>query len=111
MVTATRGREPQRKLTPEEATSFDRYSATNAAQAIAQLVESGACSGTCEPYQDIFTYKRWLAQGYQVQRGQHGARLTIVVHGSKADDKTGDTVEYSRPWHTTVFCRHQGKEV
>lgn len=106
MATATRER---RQLTPEQATSFERYSPTNAAMAAAQLVESGACDGTCKPYEDIYTFNRWKAQGMQVQKGQHGAKLTILIHGSKIDDKTGKVVEFSHPWHTTVFCRHQVK--
>ena len=43
-----------------EAKSFDGYSASNAMLIYAAL----KCS--CEPYNNVFTYNRWKALGYQV---------------------------------------------
>ena len=45
MPTATTER---RKMTPEEATYFNRYSVGNASMALHQLNESGACKGSCQ---------------------------------------------------------------
>ncbi len=103
MPTAIRERH---KLTPEEALSFDHFSIANVASAMHQLEESGACDGSCEGYSDIFTYNRWQALGFQVQKGQHGARLGIIVQNEKEDEQ-GNIKRISRPWTTTVFCRHQ----
>ena len=45
------------KMTAAEAVTFERYSPTNAAIVSASL----PCG--CEPYQDVFTFRRWIAQG------------------------------------------------
>ncbi len=103
MPTATRERP---KMTAEEAQTFNHYSVQNVASAMRQLEEAGACNGTCEGYSDIFTYQRWQALGFQVQKGQHGAKLAIIIEGEKEDEQ-GNTKRVSRPWTTTVFCRHQ----
>lgn len=109
-LAATRKTRPP--MTAEAATTFDRYSAPNAAIAATTLRTAGACRGGCEPYSDIFTYERWKAQGYQVRRGQHGARLSILIN---CDKKIDDSIEEREPvqkvWHTTVFCRCQVDEV
>jgi antirestriction protein ArdC len=103
MATATRER---RKLTGEDAKTFDRYSIANASQAMATLQESGACKGRCEAYQDIFTYNRWLALGYQVRKGEHGAKLPVIISTEK-EDAEGQITVNRRPWMTTVFCKCQ----
>ena len=54
---------PQAPLTPQGARSFDRYSVVNAT-----AVESSLPCG-CKAYESVFTYRRWKAQGFQVQRG------------------------------------------
>jgi len=48
-------------FTPETARRFDRYSVANAVM----LKEALPCG--CEPYIDVFTYRRRKAQGFQVQ--------------------------------------------
>jgi len=85
------------QFTAETARQFEGYSQANA------LILSCACPD-CIPYEDWFTYNRWLAQGYQVQRGQHGTKLEIYVERPDRNDQT-KTVRI--PWHTTVFCKHQ----
>ena len=65
MVTST--------FTPESAQSFHRYSPINAATVKMRL----ACG--CEPYKDVFTYNRWLALGYQVQRGERSIKIPVIV--------------------------------
>lgn len=93
------------KMTVGQATTFDRYSLHNASQAMRQLQASGACKGSCLAYDDMFTYARWQAQGHQVRKGEHGARLcTFIRHA--VDDGNGVQTR-SRPWITFVFCRCQ----
>ena len=88
-----------------QAQTFDGYSVTNAA--ILQGV-AAARGCTCEPYQDFFTYQRWLAQGFQVRKGEHSTRLAVFVAVSKRDPDTGETqIVGKRPFTAHVFCRHQ----
>lgn len=102
MTTATK----RPRMTESDARSFDRYSARNAAEAAATLRESGACNGTCEPYRDIYTFGRWLAQGRAVRKGEHGAKLSMILT-TEREDENGNLVAVKRPWMTTVFCRCQ----
>jgi hypothetical protein len=92
-------------MTAEDAVQFGHFSMANALMAVADLTASGACKGGCVPYEDVFTYRRWAAQGMQVQKGQHGAKLPVVVR--TVDKKTGE--ERTLLWTTTVFCRCQCK--
>lgn len=96
----------QPKRTPEEARSFARVSLNNAARAMAELQEDGRCNGACTAYADIFTYARWRDQGYHVRRGEHGAKLSIIIDTEKEDD-SGNVKAEKRFWYTTVFCRCQ----
>lgn len=61
----------------------------------------------CEPYVDVFTFNRWLAQGMVVQRGQKAIRLPVIKSRTTTDEKTGET--HCRRWRATsaVFCRCQ----
>ncbi len=61
------------KLSPAQATHFQRYSSMNACTVQATL----KCG--CKPYQDVFTYVRWQAQGYQVMRGEHSISIPVIV--------------------------------
>ena len=90
------------KMTAEEATTFERFSAANAAVLLATAAEQGC---NCEPYSDWFTYTRWTAQGMQVQRGQHGVKLPVILH--KTVEKDGKEEEISLKKTYTVFCRCQ----
>lgn len=94
------------RMTAQEATSFQRYSKANALAAMVWLRESGACKGECSAYQDIYTYNRWQAQGYQVRKGQHGAKITTMIETMKKDQDGKEEID-KRPWNTTVFCRCQ----
>jgi antirestriction protein ArdC len=90
------------KMTPESATSFDRYSMINA------VIVKHERKCECEPYEDIYTYARWQAQGYQVRKGEHGTRITTFI---PVKDKATDKVIGSRPWSSVVFCRCQVDKV
>ena len=88
-------------MTREEAVRFERYSVANAV-----AVKSGLSCG-CEPYEDVFTFKRWIALGQVVRRGEKAIKIPTIIH---TEDK--DTGERRRLFHTSaVFCRHQVKEL
>ena len=92
-------------FTPETARRFDRYSAANAV-AITQ-----ALSCDCQPYQDVFTYRRWKAQGFQVQRGEAAIRLPLVYQRTERDPKTGQEKTTRRHGRSALFCRCQVRRV
>ena len=87
-------------MSAREAHSFSRYSAANSTKVKAVL----KCG--CEPYRDVFTYNRWLAQGFQVQRGERAIALPVIVQRVDEEDeaKTHKAFRTAR-----VFCRHQVK--
>jgi hypothetical protein len=96
------------KMTAEEATTFETISETNAT---ILMMAAHARGCRCLPYTDWFTYGRWQAQGYQVQRATevgHGVKLTIYI---SIKDKDSGEVVGKRPWMTTVFCRCQVKPI
>lgn len=94
----------EHKMTATEAQTFDNFSLANALALTAAAEEHGC---QCQPYQDWFTYRRWSAQGFQVQKGEHGVKLTIYIPVTKETDDGKTEVTHTRPWHTTVFCRCQ----
>lgn len=92
------------KMTPAQARTFNGYSVANAIYVVTSL-ECG-----CEPYVDVFTYNRWQAQGFQVQRGEKA--IKIVVTQIELDyEETGEVVTKKVLGRGAVFCRHQVKEV
>ena len=97
------------KQTAEEARTFERFSIGNATTLARAAVERGC---ECRPYEDWYTYNRWLAQGMQVQKDEHGVKLGVIVRQDRKqtqEDGTEKTTTVSRPWTTTVFCRCQVK--
>ena len=94
------------KMTSEQAQTFSGYSSTNAAVLIA-TAEAKKCE--CEPYRDWFTYQRWLAQGFQVQKGERGIKLTTWIECIKKDADGNEVVTGRRPKGYTVFCKCQVK--
>ena len=91
-------------MTSEEARTFERYSAFNAATVKASLPLQGGMPCGCEPYQDVFTFKRWIAQGRVVRKGEHAVRIS--TYAPITDKETGEIIG-RRPWRSAVFCRHQ----
>ena len=97
----TTKREPAPPMSRTEATHFDRYSISNAVT-VTTALECG-----CEPYVDVYTYRRWLAQGMQVSKGQKAIRLPQVRTVDVENKRTGE-MESRKLFHTSaVFCRHQ----
>ena len=91
-------------MTAVQATTFEHGKSLASELVLALAAQANGCS--CEAYRDWFTYKRWQAQGYQVQRGEHGVKLQTWIH-YPTKDKHGNEVERVRPKSTTVFCRCQ----
>ena len=89
------------KMTPAQATTFGTYSVANAAHVKHNL----ACG--CEPYRDVFTYRRWQAQGFQVQRGQKAIRIPVVKVIATENKDTGAEETHKLLGTGAVFCRHQ----
>jgi len=88
-------------MSPAEATSFDRYSVSNASQVITTL----PCD--CKPYQDVFTYRRWQGLGHQVKRGSKAIKLPQVRTVDREDKTTGEITQGKIFHMSAVFCRHQ----
>lgn len=95
------------KMSPEQARHFEHGYSLNHETILALTAAEKGC--TCQAYVDWFTYDRWQAQGFQVQKAQHGVKLTQFVERTKIDKATGETITYKMPWRTTVFCRCQVK--
>ncbi len=94
------------QMTALEARSFNGYSEKNAIAIESQL----DCQ--CLAYQDVFTYKRWQALGFQVCKGEKSIRLeTFRSFESKQKDKSGEPKRYTRPWKSYVFCRCQTQPI
>ena len=97
------------KFTAETAAQFNGFSVANAVK-----VESALPCG-CKAYVDVFTYRRWQAQGFQVQRGEKAIKIPVVKVGTTEDRDvvTGET--QTRSWKKlgtgAVFCRHQVKPI
>ena len=88
-------------MTAGEARTFDRYSVANAVQ-VKRSLECG-----CQPYQDVFTYRRWQGQGFQVQRGEKAIKLPTIQQVEHQDQDTGEVTLRKLFGTASVFCRHQ----
>lgn len=88
----------RRKMTAEEAQSFGRFSIGNA-----MTVKMSRPCG-CEPYKDVFTFKRWIAQGFCVKKGEKAIRLAMV---KEVEDKENSEKVRRVLGSSAVFCRHQ----
>lgn len=101
-------------MTSREARSFDRVSPRSYVQVDAQL------SCDCKPYDDVYTFKRWIAQGFCVRKGEKAIKLQTFVEGKRSAPDAGDSDaevrrEGERPYLVartlSVFCRCQVKEL
>ena len=89
----------QTKMTAEDARTFQTFSIHNAA-AVAAALPCG-----CQPYVDVFTFRRWLAQGFAVQRGQHAIKIPVVKTVEREDRETGEKTTRRILGSGAVFCR------
>jgi hypothetical protein len=98
------------KLSADQARTFDRISEASVAE-ITAAISGRAASGLyptchCQPYQDVFTYDRWSAQGCYVRKGEKSlARLVSYAEVKEARD--GQEVVKRIPHPYWVFCRCQ----
>jgi hypothetical protein len=89
------------QMTADEARDFGHFSVHNAVQA-----QMACPEGTCEAYSDIFTFRRWRAQGFVVRKGEKGTTVTTwIPQTPKTDNEEQNTKR--RPKRAVLFCRHQ----
>lgn len=93
------------KLSAEEARRFAHFSLHNAVEA-----ELACPTGECRAYQDCFTFRRWLAQGYVVKKGEKATRITTWIPIRKRDAEGQTLLASKRRKVAAVFCRHQVEE-
>jgi hypothetical protein len=89
------------QMSAASALSFEHFSVHNAVAA-----EAACSTFECRAYTDIFTVRRWRAQGYRVRKGEQGAAITTWIVSPPGDDD-GDAKLVRRPKRVFVFCRHQ----
>lgn len=89
------------KMTAEQARQFNVYGKYS----VATILANRKCN--CDPYTDWFTFKRWLAQGKCVNKGEHGIKLTVFTPDEVVDDD-GNVKYIGKRFYTVwVFCRCQ----
>ena len=92
-------------MTKDNAKQFDRFSAFNYAVIKSNLT----CD--CEPYEDVFTFKRWNLQGYKIQKGAKSIKINTYIPFNIKDEKTGKIIKtITKPKTSCVFCRCQVEE-
>ncbi len=94
-------------ITAEQAKHFAGYSQSNAMLVVAAL--RTRCHNGCQPYQDVYTYERWQAQGMQVQKGEKSIHIPIVKHKMIEDEEEGIIKDVTIKGTACVFCRCQVK--
>ena len=94
-------REHSPLMSADQARSFPTYSIANAVT----VKEALPCG--CEPYVDVFTYRRWKVQGFQVQRGEKAIRLPLIYQRAEKDPESGEKTTCRRMGRSAVFCRCQ----
>lgn len=93
---------PIKRLSATQARQFDRFSVHNAVAA-----EAACPTLECRAYSDIFTFRRWLAQGYVVKKGERGTKVTTWIPVRDPDDGEQVEARRARPKTAVLFCRHQ----
>ena len=98
----------QPTMTAEQARTFEHGTSSNNAAMLQAVLP---CN--CKPYEDIFTYGRWKAQGFQVRRGEKSKKITTYKTGkTKVDEKTGEETPGRKfAKKSAVFCRCQVKPI
>lgn len=97
------------KMTADEARSFDATSLRSFSEVMEQL----QCE--CLPYRDVYTFRRWKAQGYYVRKGQKAIQYSTWIkpdNGRGDDDENDDDQEQREDpqlimKRVSVFCRCQ----
>jgi hypothetical protein len=93
-------------MTATQATTFDRISVANATAVDAAL----SCG--CVPYETVFTFRRWKAQGMSVVKGEKAIKIPVVKDVESTDADTGEVTKSKRVFGTAaVFCKCQVKPI
>jgi antirestriction protein ArdC len=90
-----------------QATTFEKGKSKDHEIFLSMVAASRGCA--CQAYQDWFTFRRWQAQGMQVQRGEKGTKLTTYIPVFVTDDSGDKHPSGTRPKTTSVFCHCQVK--
>lgn len=61
----------------QEAKTFEQHSEINTRILEAECEASK--EEKCEAYKDWFTFNRWIKQGFVVNKGEHGTKITVPV--------------------------------
>jgi len=121
MKTQTNGaqiRAPKPKMTAEDAVTFDKLSGASIQQ-ISDAIDFRRLTGKhqscdCRPYADVFTFARWQALGYFVNKGEQAIRFVSYVASQKDKDtersEAEETPQRLYPRTLCVFCRCQVTE-
>jgi len=96
------------QMTAQQATTFKHGHSLASEITLVQAAQERGCQ--CEAYRDWFTYNRWRAQGFQVQKDEHGVKMSTWIE-YETEETDGSVKTHSRPKTTTVFCRCQVKAI
>ena len=62
----------------QEAKTFEQHSEINKGILEAECEEASK-EKKCKAYKDWFTFNRWVKQGFVVNKGEHGTKITVLV--------------------------------
>jgi hypothetical protein len=96
------------KMTADDARTFHTFSVSNAARVEEHTAEVLGCG--CQAYVDVFTFRRWIAQGMVVRKGEKAIRIPVRIPIRKRDKTTGEqAIVGTTAKMVSVFCRHSVK--
>lgn len=102
------------QMTASEAKSFEHGLSKKNYLIVKMLLASKPEPCECEPYEDVFTYRRWVAQGFYVVRGSKAIKAPLVRTGSKEVKNTTTGKMEKSFWRVLtvsyLFCRCQVKK-
>lgn len=109
------------KMTAEQARSFSSFSVSSMTQILeardARSAEGVHPNCECNPYEDFFTFNRWIAQGMAVQKGEHALKIATFTETAasrqrrESADVDEETQTRLRPTTACLFCRCQVKAI
>ena len=102
-------------MTSSEATHFQGVSKASFLQ-VQEAISTRAAAGVhphclCSPYEEVFTFNRWKAQGLSVKKGEKALRISSFVP-VELKDRSSETERQTRliPRELCLFCRCQVEE-
>lgn len=102
------------QMTASEAKSFEHGLSQKNYLIVKMLLASKPEPCECEPYEDVFTYRRWVAQGFYVVRGSKAIKAPLIKTGSKEVTNTATGKPDKKFWRiltvSYLFCRCQVKK-